>query len=133
MIVIRDCMPAMADVVSGAIPEPEPLRAGSSVAAVAAWARNTPAIRALCATWNVMPDALVVGGGDSAPVGASWELLDTLGDGAAVVHLAGRLVALNSDGTRCAFYDADNEDITLDRILSVLADLDAASGPAAPE
>lgn len=106
MIVIRDCMPMMADVISGALPEPEPLRPGSDVATVAAWARATPAIRKLCETWQVSAAALVVGRGDSAPVGASWELLDALGDGAAVVHLAGRLVALNSDGTRCAFYDA---------------------------
>jgi hypothetical protein len=103
VIITQDCMPMMADVISGAIPEPEPLRPGSDVAV---WARKTPAIRRLCEQWQVTPAALVVGRGDSAPVGASWELLDALGDGAAVIHLAGRLVALNTDGTRCAYYEA---------------------------
>jgi len=99
MIVIRDCMPMMADVVSGAIPRPEALRPGADVAA---WARNTPAIRKLCEAWAVTPDALRVGLGQS---GAA-DLVDALGDPGAVVHLAGRLVALNVDGTRCAHYDA---------------------------
>lgn len=50
MILIRDCMPMMADVVSGAIPQPAAVQPGDDVAA---WARNTPAIRKLCEGWNV--------------------------------------------------------------------------------
>ena len=99
MIVIRDCMPMMADVVSGAIPEPVALTPGQDVAT---WARATPAIRKLCEAWDVTPDALRAGLGQS---GAA-DLVDALGDPGAVVHLAGRLVALNIDGTRCAFYTA---------------------------
>ena len=102
MIITRDCMPMVADVVSGAIPEPVALRPGSTGAEVLAWARETPAVRKLCATWNVTPDAL-------KPVlqtGGLADLVDALGDPGAVVYLAGRLVALNSDGTRCAYDDA---------------------------
>lgn len=98
-----DCMPMMADVISGAVPRPRWLAAGEDVLT---WARETPAIRTLCARWGVDVGALRVGRGDSAPVGASWALLDALGDGAAVVHLGGRLIALNVDGTRCAYYTA---------------------------
>lgn len=99
MIVIQDCMPMFADVISGAVPRPVELRPGADVAT---WARETPAIRKLCEAWDVTPDALRVGLGQS---GAA-DLVDALGDSGAVVHLAGRLVALNVDGTRCAFYAA---------------------------
>jgi len=99
MIVIQDCMPMMADVVSGAIPEPVELRPGADVVA---WARETPAVRTLCRHWAVSADMLRVGLGAS---GAA-DLIDALGDSGAVIHLAGRLVALNVDGTRCAYYAA---------------------------
>jgi hypothetical protein len=89
----------MADVISGAIPEPEALQPGADVAT---WARATPAIRNLCAAWDVTPAALCVGLNQS---GAA-DLFDALGDSGAAVHLAGRLVVLNVDGTRCAFYAA---------------------------
>lgn len=57
MIVIQDCMPMMADVVSGAIPRPVELQPGADVAA---WARETPAIRKLCASWSMTPDSLTL-------------------------------------------------------------------------
>jgi hypothetical protein len=96
----------MADVVSGAIPEPVALTPGQDVAT---WARATPAIRKLCEAWDVTPDMLRVGyvpDGQREVIGGTWELVDTLGAPGAVVYLAGRLVALNIDGTRCAFYAA---------------------------
>jgi len=106
MIVIRDCMPMMADVVSGAILAPVALRPGADVAT---WARETPAIRKLCEAWAVTPDALrvdYVSDGTREVIDGTWELVDALGDPGAVVHLVGRLVALNIDGTRCAYYAA---------------------------
>jgi hypothetical protein len=106
MIVIQDCMPMMADVISGAIPEPEALHPGADVAT---WARATPAIRKLCEARDVTPAALrvdYVPDGTREVVDGTWELVGALGDPGAVVHLAGRLVVLNVDGTRCAFYAA---------------------------
>ena len=100
MIKIQDCMPMMADVVSGTIPAPVELAPGADLRT---WARNTPAIRRLCAQWAVTDAFLRVGLRDS---GAA-HLREALGDVGPTVHLAGRLIVLNVDGTRCAYYDSE--------------------------
>lgn len=91
--VIYDCMPAMADVFSGAIPRPVVLKPGRDVAK---WARSTASILRLADRWGI--DAATVRAAQST----DDELADFLGDFAAWVTFGGRLVALNVDGTRCA-------------------------------
>ena len=92
-IVTFDGAPAMADVFSGAVPRPHALRRGENVAA---WARRASAILTLGRTWGV--DVATV-----APAPRDEELIDALGDGAACVTLGGRVIALNTDGTRAAY------------------------------
>ena len=48
--VIYDCMPAMADVFSGAIPRPVVLKPGRDVAK---WARSTASILRLADRWGI--------------------------------------------------------------------------------
>ena len=91
--VIYDCMPAMADVFSGAIPRPIVLRPGDDVAT---WARTTASILRLADRWGL--DAATVQPAQST----DDDLADFLGDFGAWVTFGGRLVALNCDGTRCA-------------------------------
>lgn len=94
MIVVQDCTPMMADVVSGAVPRPRPLEPGEDPAT---WALNTPALRRLRLA-DIAPNA----GGDLQ------DLADALGGGDDVtfLHHEGRIIALNVDGTRAAFYAA---------------------------
>lgn len=99
MLTIIDAVPAMADVFSGAVPRPEELRPGDDVLT---WAKRSTAILRLCKQWGVKLSTLRVGLNASG----AEDLVEFLGDPGAVVHLAGRLVALNIDGTRAAFYTA---------------------------
>ena len=92
---IHDAMPAMADVISGSIPRPTRLKPGADVAR---WARKSASILSLADRWGVAAATV-----QPAPGADDDDLADAMGDFGAWVTFGGRLVALNCDGTRCAW------------------------------
>jgi len=95
-IFIQACMPAMADVVSGAVPRPRERAKGE---AWEAWLVETPAYRKL---------ELSIG---NLGVTEDADLVDFLGDpdGALCVtdDESGRVICFNADGTRAAIRERD--------------------------
>lgn len=91
---IQDCMPAMADVVSGAIPEPRERAEGEKWQT---WLKSTPAFRKL---------GLHIG---NLKLDKDADLADFLGDPGALCvneinesNLIWRVICFNADGTRAA-------------------------------
>lgn len=118
---VRDCMPEMADVVSGRYPRPVELPVG----ATAAWRIATPDGEVfwpnVCPAWRVLrlgdadgactvarrgrpPDKLAVCVRVRRTV---EELRDLLGERGAAVCVRGRVYVFNSDGTRVAIEGDD--------------------------
>jgi hypothetical protein len=90
-IVIHDCTPAFADVLSGSVPRPELYAPGDDLVT---WAQGTPALRRLGGsvfTLDELTAAL------AAAIGEPGHIVVTLDDDGTV-----RLVGLNVDGTRAA-------------------------------
>ena len=114
-IVIHDCMPAMADVISGSVPRPADLPEGlqvddkvGTVAGYVPWCDVAPAWRVLGLPRASAVCYVAQRGRDPQDVlcqaiyAQAGELRAALGENGAVICAGGRLVAFNSDGTRAA-------------------------------
>lgn len=105
--IIMDCMPMMADVVSGAVPRPVEIAPGADPSR---WMRLTPAWSRVVKQVRASRVEILARRGDEPKpehARAVSEMRDVLGESDAVVILLGGgvYVAFNVDGTRAAMSD----------------------------